>query len=81
MTQSAFKTSTHHRDAILADADPMPPQDLVPYTRDIVVPLIEHLGGAMAHAGSSTVACTLVALASEVDKRLTQLENDIVTPA
>ena len=65
---------------IIEETQTLPIEERIPYLRGIVVPLIEHLGYALAHAPKEFVATSTFVLATDIEKRLTALEQAVFTP-
>ncbi|MBV7393187.1 hypothetical protein [Mameliella sediminis] len=72
-----MKSAQDYLAEVIADADSMAVEDRITYLRDIVVPLIEYLGYALAHTPKDSVASSTFVLATDVEKRLLKLEQAV----
>ena len=62
---------------IIEDTQKLAIEDRISYLRGIVVPLIEHLGYTLAHAPKDFAATSTFVLATDIEKRLTALEQAV----
>lgn len=64
-----------HLLAFLASIEALDPNHQVDHARGIVVPVLEHLGYALARDTPSSAATSAFILAADLEKRLTSLQQ------
>lgn len=70
-----------HLSAFLASLEVLDPDNQVRHARAVVVPLLEHLGYALARDTGSSTATSVFILAAEIEKRLTSVQYQIASDA